>query len=101
MDRAVPSAQRSQAKLPDGSQPELVLLLRLWPRRRCDPLCRTLSPGELPASPGVAAPMAWLGDFAAGTREFLSHAVTPSRRGGCLSAATRIPLAGTDRAHAD
>src|SRR5438270_9680173 len=45
--------------------------------------------------------MAWLGLFAAGSREFLSHAVTPSRRGGRLSAATRSPLAGADRAHAD
>jgi hypothetical protein len=44
--------------------------------------------------------MAWLGPFAAGSREFLSHAVTPPRRGGCLSAATRNPLAGTNRAHA-
>jgi hypothetical protein len=32
---------------------------------------------------------------------FLSHAATPPRRGHCLSASTRNPLAGTDRAHAD
>src|SRR5260370_2918258 len=101
MDRAVTSAQRSQAQLPDGPQPELVLLLWLWPRRRCDPFCRTLSPGEVHASPGATAPMAWLGPSTAGSREFLSHAVTSSRRGGRLSAATRSPLAGADRAHAD
>jgi hypothetical protein len=101
MDGAVPSAQRSQAKLPDGSQPELVLLLRLWPWWRCDPFCRALLPGEVPAGPGATAPMAWLGPFTAGSREFLSPAVTPSRRGGRLSAATRSPLAGADRAHAD
>ena len=35
------------------------------------------------------------------SRGFLSHAVAPPRRGGCLSAPTRSPLAGTDRAHAD
>src|ERR1700724_2279413 len=101
MDGAVPFAQRSQGQLPDGPQPELVLLLRLWPRRRCDPVCRTLSPGEVPASPGVAAPMAWLGPFTPGNCEFLSPAVTSSRRGGRLSAATRSSLAGVDRAHAD
>ena len=33
--------------------------------------------------------------------KFLSHAVTPPQRGGCLSVPTRSPLAGTDRAHAD
>src|SRR5260370_34634151 len=101
MDGVVPSAQRSQAKLPDGSQPELVLLLRLWTRRRCDPFCRTLSPGEVPASPGATAPMAWLGLFAAGSREVLSHAGTPSRRGGRPSSATRGPLAGACRAPSD
>ena len=45
-----------------------VLLLRLWPRRRRDSLRRTLSPGEVPASRGVAAPMAWLGAAVAGSR---------------------------------
>src|ERR1022692_4778601 len=77
-----------------------VLLLRLWPRRRCDSLCRALSPGAVPASPGTAAPLAWRDAFTAGSCEFLWHAVTPSCRGGCLSAAPRTPLAGTDRAHA-
>src|ERR1019366_904875 len=32
---------------------------------------------------------------------FLSHSVTPSQRGGCLSVPTRSPLPGADRAHAD
>src|SRR5208282_1261789 len=49
---------------------------------------------------GIAAPMAWWSTLAARSRQFLSHAVTPSRRGGCLSAPPRTPLAGTDRAHA-
>ena len=35
-----------------------------------------------------------------GSHEFLSPAVTPSRRGGCLSAPPRTPLTRTDRAHA-
>ena len=96
-----PLHARSQTKLPGGSRQEPVLLLRLWPRRRRDSLRRTLSPGEVPASFGVAAPMARLGAVAAGSRRFLSHAVTPPQRGGCLSAPTRSPLAGTDRAHAD
>ena len=39
--------------------------------------------------------------FVAGNGSFLSHAVTPSRRGCGLSAPTRNPFAGTDRAHAD
>src|ERR1017187_7003709 len=100
MDGAVPFAWRSQTKLPGGSQQKPVLLLRLWPRRRCDSLCRALSPGAVPASPGTAAPLAWRDAFTAGSCEFLWHAVTPSCRGGCLSAAPRTPLAGTDRAHA-
>src|SRR6266849_6789675 len=100
MDGTVPSAQRSQAKLSDGSQQELVLLLRLWPRRRCDPLCRTLSPGEVPASSGLATPLAWLGAFTARSGEFLPRALAPPRRGDCLSAAAWTPLAGIDRAHA-
>src|ERR1019366_7160266 len=95
-----PFAWRSQTKLPGGSQQKPVLLLRLWPRRRCDSLCRALSPGAVPASPGTAAPLAWRDAFTAGSCEFLWHAVTPSCRGGCLSAAPRTPLAGTDRAHA-
>ena len=33
--------------------------------------------------------------------EFLSHAVTPPWRGGCLPVPTRHPLAGTHRAHAN
>src|SRR5713226_5349347 len=45
--------------------------------------------------------MAWLGAAAARSRRFLSHAVTPQRRGGYLSAPTGSPFAGTDRAHAD
>src|ERR1039457_532459 len=100
LDGAVPAARRSPAQLPDGSQQELVLLLRLWSRRRCHPLCRALPPSAVPASPGVAAPMAWRSAFIAGNCEFLSHAVAPPRRGGCLSAAPRTPLTGTDRANA-
>src|SRR6266404_5494380 len=45
--------------------------------------------------------MAWLGAVITRSRRFLSHAVTPPRRGGGLSAPTRSPLAGTDRAYAD
>src|SRR5207248_6894404 len=92
---------RSPAQLPDRSPQELVLLLWLWPRRRCDPFCRDLSPGTVSASHSFAAPMAWLGALAARSCEFLSHAVTPSCRGGGLSAAPGTPRAGTDRAHAD
>src|ERR1019366_10004476 len=100
MDGAVLFAWRSQTKLPGGSQQKPVLLLRLWPRRRCDSLCRALSPSEIPASLGVAVSMARLGALAAPSRKPLSHAVTPPRRGGCLSAPTRSSLARTDRAHA-
>ena len=100
VDGAVPAACRSPAQLPDGFRQELVLLLRLWPRRRCDPLCRTLPSGAVSASRDIAAPMAWCSTLAARSRELLSPAVTPSRRGGCLSAPPRTPLAGTDRAHA-
>src|ERR1700730_6066719 len=45
--------------------------------------------------------MAWLGPVVAPSRRFLLPAVTPSRRGDCLSEPTRSPLAGSDRAHAD
>src|SRR5206468_11662862 len=45
--------------------------------------------------------MAWLGSVVARSRKFLWHSVTPPRRGGCLPAPARSPLAGTDRAHAD
>ena len=58
MDGVVPAARRSPAQLPDGSRQELVLLLRLRPGRRCDPLCRTLPSGAVCASLGIAAPMA-------------------------------------------
>ena len=37
---------------------DTLLLLRLWPRRGCDSLRGALSPGEVPASLGGAAPMA-------------------------------------------
>src|ERR1035437_3664199 len=71
MDGAVPSAWRPQTKLSGGCQQRPFLLLRLWPRRRRDSLRRALSPGEVLASLGVAAPM------------------------------TRGPLPSADRAHAD
>src|SRR6266446_2489768 len=100
MDGAVSAALRSQTQLPGGSRQEPVLLLRLWPRRRCDSLCRDLSRREVPASVGTAAPMAWPGAVVAASHRFLPHATPPPRRGSGLSAATRSPLAGTDRAHA-
>src|ERR1035438_426285 len=101
MDGAVPFARRPQTKLPGGPQQRAFLLLWLRLRRRRDSLRRTLSPGEVPASPDVAAPMARRRAFAAGSGAFLSPAVAPPRRGGCLSRPTRTPLAGTDRTHAD
>src|SRR4029077_7542554 len=101
MDGAVPFASRSQTKLPGGSPQRPFLLLRLWPRWGRDSLRGTLSPGEVPASLGVAAPMARCGACVTGDGTFLWHAVTPPQRGGCLSVPTRSPLAGTDRAYAD
>src|SRR5439155_23651526 len=62
---------------------------------------RTLSPGEVPASCGFVAPMAQIAAAIARGCQFLSHTVTPSRRGGGLLVPTRNPLAGTNRAHAD
>src|ERR1700681_1984435 len=100
MDGAVPFAWRSQAKLPGGYQQRSFLLLRLWPRRGRDSLRGALSPGEVPASCGVAAPMARCRASVAGGDTFLSHAVTPSQRGGCLSVPTRSPLPGVDRTYA-
>ena len=94
MDGAVPFAWRSQTKLPGGPQQRPLLLLRLWPRRGRDSLRRALSPGEVPASRGVAAPMARCRASVAGSRTFLSHSVTPPQRGGCLSVPTRNPLPG-------
>src|ERR1017187_2321558 len=101
MDGAVPFAWRSPTKLPGGYQPRPFLLLRLWPRRGRDSLRGALSPGEVPASLGVATPMARCGAFVAGSRTFLWHSVTPPQRGVCLSVPARGPLPGADRAHAD
>src|SRR5215469_3851254 len=101
MDGAMPFAWGSQAKLRGGSPQRPLLLLRLWPRRGRDSLRGTLSPGEVLASRGIAAPMAWCRASVAGSCTFLSHSVTPPQRSGCLSVPTRNPLVGTDRAHAD
>src|SRR6202790_3725205 len=79
MDGTVSAAPRSQTKLPGGSRQEPVLLLRLWLRRRCDSLCRTLSPGEVSASVDAAVPMAWPDAVITPSHRFLPHAVTPPR----------------------
>src|SRR5215471_12055921 len=100
MDGAVPAARRSRSKLSGGLEQELVLLLRLWPWRRCDSFCRALSPAEVPASAGLAAPVARPGPFAARSHALLRRAVATPRRSDCLSAPTRTPVAGCDRAHA-
>src|SRR5437763_1752435 len=78
-----------------------LILPMMWPSRRSDSLCGTLSPGEVSASRGVAAPMARCRTPIAGSRTFLSHSVTPPQRGGCLSLPTRNPFPGADRAHGD
>src|ERR1035441_489751 len=101
MDGAVPFAWRSQAKLPGGYQQRPFLLLRLWPRRGRDSLRGDLSPGEVSASRGVAAPMAWCGACVARSGALLSHSVTPPQRSVCLSIPTRSPFLGADRTHAD
>src|SRR5205823_3181172 len=59
-----------------------------------------LSPHEVSRSAGVAAPMARY-TFAARSRAILLRSVTPPQRGSGLSAPTRHPLPGADRAHAD
>src|SRR5438105_4299702 len=101
MDGVVPFAWRSQAKLPGGYQQRPFLLLRLWPRRRRDSLRGALSPGEVLASLGVAAPMAGCRACVARSGALLSHSVTPLRRSGCLSVPTRSPFLDADRTHAD
>src|SRR5260370_28580453 len=101
MDGAVPCAWRSQTKLRGGTQQRPFLLLRLWPRRGRDSLRGTLSPGEVLASLGVAAPMARSGAFVARRGRFLSHSVTPPQRGGGLSLPTLSPLRGPYRKHAE
>src|SRR5260370_41456005 len=100
MDGVVPFAWRPQAKLPGGLTQRPLLLLRLWSRRGRDSLRGTLSPGDVSASRGVAAPMARCRAPVAGSRTFLSHSVTPPQRGGCLSAPTWESLPGAGRAHA-
>ena len=68
---------------------EPVLLLRLRPRRRRDSLRRTLSPGEVPASLGVAAPMARLGAVVARSRTIsiaCSYTATARRLPICTNA---------------
>src|SRR5438128_2941 len=45
--------------------------------------------------------MAWLAVAATRGRRILSHAATPSQRGGYLSGTARTSFTGTDRAHAD
>src|SRR5260370_18402055 len=100
MDGAVPFARRSPTKLPGGCQQRSLLLLRLWPRRGRDSLCGTLSPGEVLAGLGVAAPMARCRASVAGGGTFLSNPVASPQRGGCLFAPTPNPLSGADRTHA-
>src|SRR5450755_2731754 len=101
MDGVVPFAWRSPTKLLGGFHQRPFLLLRLWPRRRRDSLRRALSPGEVLASLSVAPPMARCRASVAGNGSFLSHAVTPSQRGGYLSVPARSPLPGTAPTHAD
>src|SRR5207253_10285282 len=55
---------------------------RLWPRRGRDSLCGTLSPGEVLAGLGVAAPMARCRASVAGGGTFLSNPVASPQRGG-------------------
>src|SRR5579862_7645558 len=45
--------------------------------------------------------MAWYGSSTRRNNPFLLHAVATPRRSSRLSASTRSPVAGTDRAHAD
>src|ERR1035441_683646 len=101
MDGAVPFACRPPTKLPGGFKQRPLLLLRLWPRRGRDPLRGALSPGEVPASRGVAAPMARGGACVARSGTLLSDAVTPPQRSGRLSIPTRSPFLGANRAHAN
>src|ERR1039457_6699584 len=101
MDGVVPFAWRSQAKLSGGCQQRPVLLLRLWPRRRRDSLRGAVSPGEVLASRGVAAPMARRGACVARSGTLLSHSVTSPQRSVCLSVPTWSPFLDADRAHAD
>src|ERR1035438_9007073 len=101
MDGAVPTAWRSQTKLPGGCQQRSFLLLRLWPRRRRDSLRGTLSPGEVLASLSVAAPMARCRASVTRSGTLLSYSVPPPQRCVCLSIPTGDPLLGADRAHAD
>ena len=58
IDGAVSAACRSQTELSGGSPQGPLLLLRLRSRRGRDSLRRTLSPGEVSTSAGVAPPMA-------------------------------------------
>src|SRR5580704_7048930 len=99
VDRTVSSARRSQTKLPGGCQQGSFLLLWLWPRRRCDSLCGTVSPGEILGSRGLTVPMARRGAVVARCRPFLSHSVSPPQRGVRLPLPTRRPLVGGDRTH--
>src|ERR1039457_4179872 len=101
MDGVVPFAWTPQAQLPGGYQQRPLLLLRLWPRRRRDSLRGAVSPGEVLASRGVAAPMARGGACVARSGTLLSHAVTPPQRSVCLSVPTRSPFLGANRAHAN
>src|SRR5215831_4695642 len=68
---------------------------------RRDSFCRTLSPGEVPASLGFTPAMARIATNPAESRGFLWHAVTPPRRGCDLPVPTRRPHAGSRRAHAN
>src|ERR1035441_8101829 len=101
MHGAVPSARRSQAKLPDGSQQELVLLLWLWPRRRRDPFRRVVSSTPVSASRGALASMAWRGELAGASEKLLPHSVTPPFRSSPVFAPTRFAVSRSDRTHAD
>src|SRR5260370_6013263 len=99
MDGAVPFARRSPTKLPGGCQQRSLLLLRLWPRRGRDSLCGNLSPGEVLAGLGVAAPMARGRASVAGGGTFLSNPIASPQRGGLPIAPTPEPARGALRTH--
>src|SRR5215471_18856501 len=101
MDGTVSAARRSPAQLSGRSFQEPVLLLWLQPWRRRDSLRRTLSPGEVPASPGPAPPVARLAALITANPRVLSHAAGAPHGGQRLPGSTRNPVTGSDRAYAD
>ena len=96
-DGTVPAAPRPSPQFPRGSRQEPVLLLRLRPGRRRDPLCGTLPPREIQRGDAAASRFPLRRISAERYRQLLPDPVTSPPRGGLLLTTARHPAARSAR----